>query len=159
MSKNWVKDISKMHQKFGVNEWVRKNKDDKNLMREYLEFRVNFLQEELTEIQTQMHDADEIVDGLVDLCVVAIGTMDAFGVDANKAWDAVHKANMAKEPGVKKERPNPFGLPDLSKPKGWKSPSHLDNLGLIEKYAFFDLTESPRTPTWREVFRHWKFWR
>lgn len=102
MSKNWVNDISKMHQKFGVNQWVEQNKDNKELMREYLMFRVNFLQEELTEIQTQMHDPEEVVDGLVDLCVVAIGTMDAFGIDANKAWDTVHKANMAKSLVLKK---------------------------------------------------------
>ena len=45
----------------------------------------------------------------------AIGTLDAFGVDGQmKLGDAVHNANMAKEPGVKEGRPNPFGLPDLT---------------------------------------------
>jgi len=159
MSKNWVNDISKMHQKFGVNEWVEQNKDNKELMREYLMFRVNFLQEELTEIQTQMHDPEEVVDGLVDLCVVAIGTMDAFGIDANKAWDTVHKANMAKKPGVKEERPNKFGLPDLVKPKGWKSPSHKGNVGLLDQYEFVNLSGYLKTPTWSEVLEKWKFWR
>ena len=57
--------------------------------------------------------------------------MDAFGVDAHKAWDAVHKANMAKEPGVKESRPNPLGLPDLVKPEGWEGPSHEDNHGSL----------------------------
>ena len=74
-------------------------------------------------------DPEEIVDGLIDLCVFAIGTLDVFGVDANQAWDQVYKANMVKSPGVKEGRPNPFGLPDLIKPEGWKSPSHEGNHG------------------------------
>ena len=37
---------------------------------------------------------EEVVDGLIDLCVVAIGTLDALGVDPYRAWDEVHKANM-----------------------------------------------------------------
>ena len=51
--------------------------------------------------------------------------------DSEKAWNAVHDANMVKSPGVKAERPNPFGLPDLIKPEGWVGPSHEDNHGDI----------------------------
>jgi hypothetical protein len=36
---------------------------------------------------------------------------------------------MAKQPGVKPERPNPLGLPDLMKPEGWVNPSHNGNHG------------------------------
>ena len=61
--------------------------------------------------------------------VIAIGTLLAFGVDVEKAWDVVHKANMAKEVGTKPERPNPLGLPDLMKPEGWENPSHNGNYG------------------------------
>jgi predicted HAD superfamily Cof-like phosphohydrolase len=60
---------------------------------------------------------------------VAIGTLDAFGINANKAWDAVLEANMNKEVGVKETRPNPLGLPDLIKPEGWKAPDHTGNHG------------------------------
>jgi hypothetical protein len=38
---------------------------------------------------------------------------------------------MSKEVGVKKERPNPLGLPDLVKPEGWINPSHSGNHGLL----------------------------
>ena len=72
---------------------------------------------------------EEIVDGLIDLCVFAIGTLDVFGVDADEAWNQVLSANMAKEPGVKPGRPNPFGLPDLLKPNGWIGPDHEGNHG------------------------------
>ena len=78
-----------------------------------------------------MKDNEEIVDGLIDLCVVAIGTLDAFDIDANKAWDAVLKANMKKEVGRKETRPNPLGLPDLVKPEGWEAPSHEGNHGKL----------------------------
>ena len=51
-------------------------------------------------------DPEEIVDGLIDLCVVAIGTLWMPLVSTRyKAWDEVLKANMAKEVGVKDSRP------------------------------------------------------
>lgn len=78
-----------------------------------------------------MEDSEEIVDGLIDLCVVAIGTLDALGVNVHKAWDEVYEANMNKEVGVKESRPNPLGLPDLIKPEGWTAPSHEKNHGII----------------------------
>jgi predicted HAD superfamily Cof-like phosphohydrolase len=126
MSKNWVKDIAQMHEKFGVNEKV--NQFDKEKLKEFARFRVNFLEEELNELKTA-RSAEDVVDALVDLCVVAIGTLDSFGVDAYKAWNRVHSANMKKEVGVKESRPNPLGLPDLVKPKGWRAPSHKNNVG------------------------------
>jgi predicted HAD superfamily Cof-like phosphohydrolase len=75
--------------------------------------------------------ADDVVDALIDLCVVAIGTLDLFDVDARLAWDRVHEANMNKQVGIKESRPNPLGLPDLVKPEGWTAPSHKDNVGLL----------------------------
>ena len=78
-------------------------------------------------------DADGIVDGIIDLMVVSIGTLDAFDVDSYKAWNRVHDANMSKEVGIKASRPNPLNLPDLIKPVGWSAPSHKDNIGLFEK--------------------------
>ena len=135
--KDWCWDISKMHSKFGVHDWVddKVEEHDYTSLRKFLEFRLKFLQEELSETSKAVEEGDpeEIVDGLIDLCVVAIGTLDAFDVDPYKAWDVVHKANMSKEAGVKPERPNPLGLPDLIKPKGWEGPSHKKNHGIIGK--------------------------
>tara|TARA_A100001015_G_scaffold225061_1_gene253947 strand:+ start:87 stop:494 length:408 start_codon:yes stop_codon:yes gene_type:complete len=134
MSNNWVKDIAEMHTKYGTNEVVRSM--DKSQLKSFLKFRVDFLQEELDEMKEASAngmpiDSPEVVDALIDLCVVAIGTLDAFDVDAYKAWDVVHKANMNKEVGIKESRPNPLGLPDLIKPEGWVAPSHDDNTGLL----------------------------
>ena len=136
MSKDWVQDINDMHRKFGVHKWVSEQvvAGDKEKLQKFLEFRLDFLQEELNETRAAGifdRNPEEIVDGLIDLCVVAIGTMDAFGIDAHKAWDEIHEKNMQKEPGVKESRPNPLGLPDLIKPEGWKGPDHRGNYGYL----------------------------
>ena len=141
MSADWVNDINKMQTKYGVREWIANASPFE--LKKYLEFRLDFIKEEYDETKEAlvMEDAEEIVDGLIDLCVVAIGTLDAMGVNPHKAWDNVLEANMAKEVGIKKERPNPLGLPDLIKPPGWINPSHEDNHGIIPK-AFVDEAEA-----------------
>lgn len=148
-AKNWANDINAMHTKFGVKEWFEANADNKELMAKYLTFRLNMCLEELLETanaadldlgineegkfafmgDASKTDPEEIVDGLIDLTVFAVGTLDVFNVDANKAWDTVHRANMNKSTGVKPGRPNPFGLPDLIKPADWVAPSHAGNHG------------------------------
>lgn len=141
---DWANDITNMHAKFGVHDWFEKNKDDKDLMRKYLMFRMLMCQEELHETMQAVNvgDPEEVVDGLIDLCVFAIGTLDVFGVNANEAWDEILRANMEKSPGAKPGRPNPFGLPDLLKPSGWERPSHNGNHGQLET----GLEEPPEMP-------------
>lgn len=142
MSMNWVADMQAMHQKFGVNPVVRGF--DKEKARAFLEFRIKFLQEELDEMSKALNDfdagvidgnkaGDDVVDAAIDLCVVAIGTLDAYDVNVYTAWNRVWQKNMEKEVGVKASRPNPLGLPDLVKPEGWTAPTHGDNIGLLTK--------------------------
>lgn len=135
MSTNWVKDIYDMHAKYGVHDAVENFDAEK--LRQFLQFRLSFLEEELNETKAaasgEKIDAEEVVDGLIDLCVVAIGTLDAFGVNAYSAWSAVHKANMNKEVGIKASRPNPLKLPDLIKGPEWKAPSHAGNHGKLSR--------------------------
>jgi predicted HAD superfamily Cof-like phosphohydrolase len=125
---DWVSDISNMHDHYGVREKVRQFDQEK--LKKFLEFRVKFLEEEMKELK-DAETAEDVVDALIDLCVVAIGTLDLFDVDAHKAWNVVHDANMSKEVGIKESRPNPLGLPDLIKPEGWKAPTHEHNHGLL----------------------------
>ena len=133
MSEDWVRDIAGMHRYYGVNEKVKEF--DKEKLQQFLNFRMSFLDEELNETKKAVREknAEEIVDGLIDLCVVAIGTLDAMGIDSYDAWNKVLRANLQKKVGVKPERPNPLGLPDLIKPDGWKAPSHANNHGLLSK--------------------------
>ena len=134
MSTNWFKDMQAMHKKYGVDEWMKKEKNsDWSRLQMFMDFRVKMMQEELDETKAAVKngDAEEVVDGIIDMCVFAIGTLEVFGVDANKAWDQVLKANMSKEVGIKEGRPNPLGLPDLIKPEGWEGPTHKGNHGNI----------------------------
>ena len=128
MSTSWAYDIYMMHEKFGTHAAMEAMDSEK--LKKFLEFRIKFLQEELNEMK-EAQTAEDVVDALIDLCVVAIGTLDAYGVDANMAWDEVLDANLNKEVGVKESRPNPLGLPDLIKPMGWIGPDHTGNHGAL----------------------------
>ena len=129
MSNNVFEDIRKMHAHFGVYDWLDDSTPE--LRKKLLNLRMVMLKEEFLETHDAWMDLDpeEFVDGLIDLIVIAVGTLDIFGVDANRAWDAVLTANMGKQVGRKHGRPNPLGLPDLVKPDGWVGPRHNNNLG------------------------------
>lgn len=130
-------DMRALHDKYGANTWVANNPEK---LKEFLDFRTSFLFEEANETAAAVKagDAEEIVDGLIDVIVIAAGTLDLFGVDGQKAWDAVFEANMAKEVGVKPSRPNPLNLPDLIKPTmethgyDWQPPCHANNHGKLK---------------------------
>jgi len=130
MSRDFTFDIAMMHEHYKVHPVIEKM--DGETLKKFLEFRVRFLQEELDELK-DAKGPEDVVDALIDLIVVAIGTLDGFQVNAYKAWDEVLKANMNKATGVKASRPNPLGLPDLIKPEGWVGPDHSDNHGLVTK--------------------------
>jgi hypothetical protein len=126
-------DMNMMHCYYGVPSALEKCTNE--MLVEFLKFRFNFLNEELQEGICAIHEKnpEEIVDSLIDLVVVAVGTLDLFKVNFDKAWFEVLKANMNKKPGIKPGRPNPFGLPDLIKAPDWIPPSHENNHGLIGK--------------------------
>ena len=130
---DWVGDAERLHTKFG-DKVALVAAMSPEVRDAYLRFRVAFLQEELDELRAAT-TPEGVVDAVVDLCVVAVGTLHAFGVDARRAWREVFLANMAKEPGINPRRPNPFGLPDLVKPSGWVAPDHSGNTGMITPLA------------------------
>ena len=41
------------------------------------------------------------------------------------------KENSIKQVCVKEGRPNPLGLPDLTKPEDWEAPDHSGNYGIL----------------------------
>lgn len=131
MSNNLFKDINEMHAKYGVHAHIRTMSKDQ--LSDFMIFRYNCLEEEMEELKHALKTCDktEIVDALIDLTVFAIGTLDAFEIDGPLAWDEVLEANMNKTPGIKPERPNKFGFPDLIKPNDWIAPTHQNNTGLL----------------------------
>ena len=128
MSYDWVHDICEMHKHYDVYDKLSRLSNDD--LKKFFEFRLSFLEEEMAELRTA-ETSEDVVDALIDLCVVAIGTLDLFQVNPYVAWNEVLEANMNKRVGVKESRPNPFGLPDLIKPEGWQAPDHTGNHGLF----------------------------
>ena len=131
-------DMKAMHLKFGHKQWVEANKDNKELMKKFIAFRIcKMMDEEMNELRSAAfvdEEPKDIVDALVDLMVFSISILDLMGVDGQKAWDSVYNANMTKEPGVKPGRPNKFGMPDMIKPEGtWIAPTHEDNVGHLDE--------------------------
>ena len=125
-----IKDIAEIHALAGVHPVIARL--NTAALAQFLEFRVNFLQEEIDEAKNA-RSAGEMVDAIIDLVYVALGTLDAFQVNTELAWDRVHAKNMQKIPGHNPSRPNQFGFPDLVKPEGWTPPNHDDNVGLLGK--------------------------
>jgi predicted HAD superfamily Cof-like phosphohydrolase len=139
LTNDWVSDVEHLHKKYDnpTSGWrtlreLVKQQMPSDILLQYYKFRLDMLQEELDEL-ARATTGEDAVDAVIDLCVFAIGTLEAFGVDVKEAWERVHKANMQKSPGVKPGRPNPFGLPDLVKPEGWTAPSHTGNIGLFSE--------------------------
>ena len=116
------KNLKKLHDHYG---FFRSTKP-KPLVYNHMQFRLKFLQEELDETiaATKRNDLPEVIDGLIDLMYVAAGTLDLMGVDSQRHWDEVHRANMEKRvvqnPNTSKRG---FSI-DLEKPEGWVPPNH-----------------------------------
>ena len=98
-------------------------KQPEMLSKEDFDGRMNFLYEELTETMTAHleDDIEEVIDGLIDLMVVAAGTLSLMGIEGQRHWDEVHRANMSKQIGKKPGRDMKH---DLIKPNDWIPPNH-----------------------------------
>lgn len=108
--------------------------DKKKLTKEQLQFRMLLQQEEFNETLAAFLEgnSEEFVDGLIDTIVIALGTLHLAGVDTEKAWNEVYRANMSKVRGVKKGRESSGGF-DVVKPDDWVGPIHEDNHGDLDE--------------------------
>jgi len=129
-----IEDIKKMHDKFQVTTFIENNKDNPKILKRYLKFRLDFIKEELDETFDAYFAKDdiEVLDGLVDILVVTLGTLDAFKCKTPEAWNNVFNSNMTKHPGVNENRPNTFSLPDMMKGKTYIKPKLKDFTGLLK---------------------------
>lgn len=130
------KDVQDFHRKMNVVSDQVQNPSH-FLSPDDMEYRLNFLQEELDE--TAKADANgeslaDVFDGLIDLIYVALGTADMMGLPFQEGWDRVHAANMKKELAKSvEESENSTGRGhrlDVIKPEGWVAPD-LDDLCII----------------------------
>ena len=88
--------------------------------KELIKFRINFLKEELQEIEDAFanDDLEGIADGLIDLVYVALGTAHFHHLPWEDLFYEVHCANMKKRRTGSKRG----GIYDVTKPEGWKKP-------------------------------------
>lgn len=121
--KPWLDQFShvvEMHEHFGI----PLQREPGLLDEETMEFRLKFLQEELNETIDAYTEGDieNVADGLIDLCIVALGTAAMMGLPFNDMFLEVHKANMRKvrvEHAGESKRGHGF---DLKKPADWQGP-------------------------------------
>lgn len=119
-----TRDISDFHVKFG-NDYSGK---PRNLPDDLLNFRVRFLEEELTEYKHAAisEDLEGQLDALVDLVYVAIGTAYLQGFNFQEAWKRVHAANMRKVRATDAAQSKRGHSSDVVKPVGWEAPDLSD---------------------------------
>ncbi len=105
---------------------------DKPADSDVVQYRMDLLEEEFQETlgAHRTEDAEGLVDGHIDLIVIAMGNLAIFGVDAREAFDRVMEANMAKELGKRKPT-DPDGS-SIVKPDGWVGPDHSNNHGVLD---------------------------
>tara|TARA_R100000781_G_scaffold25970_1_gene19015 strand:- start:17 stop:436 length:420 start_codon:yes stop_codon:yes gene_type:complete len=116
-----IDDINRFHRKFGFKKTDKPSIPDDP---ELVNFRTSFLIEELAEYTnaiTQKNKA-EVLDALVDIVYIALGTAWLFNLPFEKAWKEVQRANMEKIRAKDKtgKRGTKF---DVIKPKNWKPPN------------------------------------
>jgi predicted HAD superfamily Cof-like phosphohydrolase len=145
-----VSDIERFHQKFEL----MYNDKPRLLEGELGDFREKFMEEELREYSDQrtialkaLDDNDPatmanalegMLDALVDLVYVAVGTAYLHGFDFREAWKRVHEANMRKvraQAASDSKRGTTF---DVVKPAGWTPPTHRD---LVIEHAHWPTDE------------------
>lgn len=86
--------------------------------------RVNFMNEELDEYyKAYVHgNLEGMLDALVDLVYVAVGTAHLHGLDFDEAFRRVHLANKRKARDTKLMN----GKEGIIKPEGWEPPFLTD---------------------------------
>lgn len=101
------------------------------LPEDQLKIRIEHMYEEMRELvdSAQKKDWPEVLDALVDVSYIAIGTALMCGANFDEAWRRVHEANMAK---IRASRDN-LGKRetefDVIKPKDWRPADLTDLVG------------------------------
>ena len=87
-------DVKKFMKTFGQKVVVKPNFPDEKTM----DLRFGLIKEELDELEQAMKDKDlkEIADALTDILYVTYGAGCAYGIDLDKCFKEVQRANMSK---------------------------------------------------------------
>jgi len=113
-------DISEFHMKFRLD----KHKKPDLGTSEYQEFRLNFIKEEVDELEEALKSNNKalVFDALIDIAYVTLGTAYVMGFPWRHGWNEVHDTNMKKirvDNGKQSKRGSTY---DVIKPKDWEPP-------------------------------------
>jgi predicted HAD superfamily Cof-like phosphohydrolase len=130
-------DVGHFHSKFGLPNATHEGVFPREWNREFMEFRLKFLQEELREITDALTTGDlvKVIDGLLDLNYVSHGTAQILGIPWQACWNEVQRANMAKEKATAENPGTRLAKFDIKKPAGWTPP---DIAGILKQYGWTD---------------------
>lgn len=135
---SYYEDVEEFHRKMGLphsNDGEAPHLLDHNV----LLFRLGFMLEEIVEIiqAATRNDLPKVLDGLVDLTYVGIGTAALGRLPFDEAWNEVHRTNMAKERASGSDDPRSIRghILDVVKPKGWTPPLILPIIEAATKKA------------------------
>lgn len=119
---SYFEDVKAFHEKFGLDY----NGPARHLAEAELQFRLNFIEEELTETHNALRrqDLHEVADGIVDTIWVLCGLAARMGIPLDACWQEVVRANMAKERAADASQSKRGSALDIIKPPGWKGPDH-----------------------------------
>lgn len=150
MNNSNFEDVQAFHHKFGVMPEKSKRRDCLHLLgHAAFDFRFGFLREELDEFKAAYEKGDsvEMIDALVDLVYVALGTADMMNANWQDHWNEVQRANMTKERAQSASDSKRGSSLDVIKPEGWTGPDHqmiLENRG--EPANYYDHNNHEFTP-------------
>lgn len=120
-----MRDVEAFHKKFGR----KPAKRPELLSVEEFDFRLRFINEELDELVKAYAACNlaDFTDALVDITYVVLGAAHLANLPFDKAWAAVHKANMKKKKAKAAADSTRGYVFDVVKPKGWQPP----NIGAV----------------------------
>jgi predicted HAD superfamily Cof-like phosphohydrolase len=90
--------ILEFNKAFGVASHEKPQLDIFDKDPKLIDYRLSLILEEVKELQESIEQKDfiECVDALADIMYVTLGAFTAIGIDADQAFDLVHKSNMSK---------------------------------------------------------------
>ena len=89
-------------------------------------YRLALVQEEFDELQEAIKTKDfiEVLDALCDIQYVVLGFYTAIGLDADRAFDIVHKSNMSKLCKTEQEAHESVNIYLEERPQRYDSPAY-----------------------------------
>ena len=126
MSQTDFQKIIEFNKAFGVTTHTTPQLDIFDKDPKLVAYRLALVQEEFEELQEAIKTKDfiEVLDSLTDIQYVVLGFYTAIGIDADRAFDIVHKSNMSKLCKTEEEAQHSVELYLSETPQRYDSPAY-----------------------------------